>query len=141
MSWYNTSPLLTYYRSAITRVLFLDISSRFHLTLWPPLNTSCKALDTCGTCSRSGSSEDQFTRGASPCCGSCVRADYRKDYFESGDPLQDGEKGREYVRANKERFDYCYNQLDFLCWKHYVRIMEKVVKDMPNEKAVLMGAR
>jgi len=139
---------LAYYPSSLGILQIRDdkgviLGYRFKIPpdLLATLNASSKTLDACGMRSRGGGSGYPLARGTHQSRNYCVWADYGKKYFESSDLLWDGEQGREWLRANKELFNYCSNQLRFLCPEQYVRMTGKVVKDMANGKRSADGGK
>ena len=79
-----------------------------------------------------GGGGDRLARGLYE---SRLYSDYGKKYVESRELLQDGEKGREWLRENQELFDYCGNQLRNLCPEQYVRMTGSVAKDMAKTRS------
>ena len=114
--------------------VILGYRFKIPLDLLTTLNTSSKTLGTCGTRS-SGGSGDPLARGTHESRIYSVWADYGKKYVESSELLRDGENGREWLRENQELFEYCSNQLRFLCPEQYVKMKGKVVKEMGKEKS------
>ena len=96
------------------------------------LNNSSQTLDSRGTGTGGGGGDggDRPTQGPYDSRHYTVCADDGKKYVESQELLRDGEKGREWLRENQELFDYCSNQLRFLCPEQYVRMTGSVIKDM-----------
>ena len=95
------------------------------------LNNSSQTLDSRGTgTGGDGDGGDRSAQGPYESRHYTVCADDGKKYVESQELLRDGEKGREWLRENQELFDYCSNQLRFLCPEQYVRMTGSVIKDM-----------
>ncbi|PUU73305.1 hypothetical protein B9Z19DRAFT_1095376 [Tuber borchii] len=97
------------------------------------LNNSSQTLNSYEAGTSRGGGRDRLRlgpRGLYETRHYAVWADYSKKYVESQELLEDGEKGREWLRENQELFDYCSNQLRFLCPEQYVRLTGSVVKDM-----------
>ena len=101
------------------------------------LNNSSQTLNSyeTGTGGGSGGGRDRSARGLYESRHYAVWADYGTKYVESQELLRDGEKGREWLRENQELFDYCSNQLRFLCPEQYVRLTGSVVKDMAKTQS------
>jgi len=114
-----------------SRGVVLGYRFKIPLPLLATLNNPSKTLGSRGTGAMgSGLGRDLLARGQHECRHYAVWADYNKKYVESKELLRDGEKGREWLRANQELFDYCSDQLRFLCPEQYVRMTGKVVEDM-----------
>jgi len=99
------------------------------------LSTSSQTLDSHSTGTSGGGGGDRLARGLYESRHYSVWADYGKKYVESQELLRDGEKGREWLRDNQELFDYCSNQLRFLCPEQYVRMTGNVAKDMAKTRS------
>lgn len=98
------------------------------------LNNSSQTLDSCGA-SAGGSGGRLVSTGLYESRHYTVSAADGKKYAESQELLRDGENGREWLRENQELFDYCSNQLRFLCPEQYVRMTGSVVKDMAKTQS------
>ena len=98
------------------------------------LNNSSQTLDSCGA-STGGGGGRSISAGLYESRHYTVSAADGKKYAESQELLRDGEKGREWLGENQELFDYCSNQLRFLCPEQYVRMTGSVVKDMAKTQS------
>jgi len=108
------------------------------LHLVEALRTSAEALNSGGNGGDGGGGGGGVGGGARGLYATrhySVWADYGKQYIESSELLRDGEKGREWLRANQELFDYCSNELRLLCPEQYVRMTGRVVKDMSRTRS------
>lgn len=118
------------------RGVVLGYRFKIPLPLLATLNSSSKTLGSRGTGAMgSGFGRDPLARGQHESRHYAVWADYNKKYVESKELLRDGEKGREWLRENQELFDYCSDQLRFLCPEQYVRMTGKVVEDMAKARS------
>ena len=131
----------TYYPSSLGILKIHDakgviLGYRFKIPphLLTTLNNSSQTLNPRGAGTGGGrgggGGGDRSARGLYESRHYSVWADYGKKYVESRELLRDGEKGREWLRENQELFDYCSNQLRFLCPEQYVRMTGSVVKHM-----------
>jgi len=132
----------TYYPSSLGTLQIRDakgviLGYRFKIPshLLATLSTSSQILDSHGTGTSGGGGGDRLARGLYESRHYSVWADYGRKYVESRELLRDGEKGREWLRGNRELFDYCSNQLRFLCPEQYVRMTGRVAKDMAKTRS------
>ncbi|CUS12040.1 unnamed protein product [Tuber aestivum] len=112
-----------------TRGVILGYRFKIPTCLLDTLNSTSKTLDSYGPWI-AGGGRDALVRGLYRSRHYAIWADYNKKYCESRELLRDGEKGRGWLRANRGLFDYCSNQLRFLCPEQYLRMTGHVVKDM-----------
>jgi len=73
-------------------------------------------------------------RGNFQCRHYALWADYGSEYRESAELETDGEKGRAWLSANQQLFNFCSHQVRLLSPEQYVRMTGAVVKDMRRFK-------
>jgi len=81
-----------------------------------------------------GGTNNPPVRGEYQCRIYTVWSDYSRQFKESRDLGRDGEEGRQWLQMNKELFDFCSDQLRFLCPEQYVKMTGAVVKEMKKAK-------
>lgn len=93
------------------------------------LNHSTASLQPTPQRARGGGG-DPLIRGKFQVRHYAVWSDYSSHYREGKELARDKDEGREWLETNKELFDYCSQQLRFLCPEQYVKMTGSVVKDM-----------